>query len=228
LRRMCRGLLASRTAWYSSKCVLTWKVKATKSKRLLFQLAPSTPHTDGTGSGLLPTAKERDWKGESQRGPDAPGDAIQNALTAACGITKQNRQIAMLPTPQSRDFRTGEAHRWENPERSRNLNDAAATVLPPNNGTSRGLKLHPHFVMWLMGYPLTWTDIGIDGIRRLIDKKKKSSSTKTPTRRGSAKDTRATTHTPTGARSRSKPGGTPSSRKSHTKSSRKSRKLKGN
>lgn len=31
----------------------------------------------------------------------------------------------LWPTPTSRDFRYGDAARWENPERSRNLNDAA-------------------------------------------------------------------------------------------------------
>lgn len=32
---------------------------------------------------------------------------------------------SLWPTPTSRDFRFGDAARWENPERSRNLNDAA-------------------------------------------------------------------------------------------------------
>tara|TARA_R100000808_G_scaffold1358_1_gene6294 strand:- start:418 stop:930 length:513 start_codon:yes stop_codon:yes gene_type:complete len=34
---------------------LTWKVKATPRKRLLFQLLPSVHHTGGTEFGLLPT-----------------------------------------------------------------------------------------------------------------------------------------------------------------------------
>ena len=37
------------------KCKLTWKLKATKLHRFYFQLVPSTPHTVGTESGLLPT-----------------------------------------------------------------------------------------------------------------------------------------------------------------------------
>ena len=39
LAKMSGILLQSKTAWYSNKCVLTWKTKATKSNRLLFQLA---------------------------------------------------------------------------------------------------------------------------------------------------------------------------------------------
>ena len=57
LRRMCRALLASKTAWYSSRCVLTWKVKATKSNRLLFQLQVSTPPIVATEYGSWRTIK---------------------------------------------------------------------------------------------------------------------------------------------------------------------------
>ena len=56
-----------------------------------------------------------------------------------------------LPTPQSRDFRTGEGHRWENSERSRNLNDAVAhqqgykmwTTPNCQDGREVGGKLRP-------------------------------------------------------------------------------------
>jgi hypothetical protein len=40
---------------------------------------------------LIPTPKSRDYKGETQRGPTAPEDGLQNTLSAASGITKQNR-----------------------------------------------------------------------------------------------------------------------------------------
>jgi hypothetical protein len=43
------------STWASTKCYLTWKVKATPSNHLLFQLAPSMPRTDETGFGLWPT-----------------------------------------------------------------------------------------------------------------------------------------------------------------------------
>jgi len=54
-------------------------------------------------------------------------------------------------TPQSRDFRTGSRDRWENPERSRNLNDQLAT-------RETG-QLNPSWVEWLMGWPVGWTDL---------------------------------------------------------------------
>ena len=50
-------------------------------------------------------------------------------------------------TPQARDFRSGSTDRWDNPDRSRNLNDQI------------GGQLNPTWVEWLMGWPLGWTDL---------------------------------------------------------------------
>src|SRR3990167_5135049 len=63
LVKMLVASLLGTEEWYSTKCMLTWKPRVTKSGRLLFQLAPSTPRTGGTGSGLLPTARAGDAKG---------------------------------------------------------------------------------------------------------------------------------------------------------------------
>jgi len=71
-----------------------------------------------------------------------PGMKDPNHLTGA---------VQMWATPQSRDFRTGQSSRWENPERTRNLNDQI------------GGQLNPAWVEWLMGYPLGWTDCGDSG-----------------------------------------------------------------
>ena len=58
LGRMCEALLTNR--WASSAAFLTWKASGIKPRHLLFQLAPSMPRTDETGSGLwlTPTASE--------------------------------------------------------------------------------------------------------------------------------------------------------------------------
>jgi hypothetical protein len=61
--------------------------------------------------------------------------------------TQQSLSTAVIfATPQARDFRTGQQSRWENPKRTRNLNDQI------------GGQLNPTWVEWLMGWPLGWTD----------------------------------------------------------------------
>lgn len=91
----------------------------------------------------------------------------------------------MFPTPQSRDFRTGESSRWMDEARSRNLNDFVAMVPTPcaqdaknstlpvsqrdresipgfllSNGENPGGQLNPDWVEWLMGWPIGWTGLG--------------------------------------------------------------------
>src|SRR4051812_21766115 len=49
-------------AWYSKMYALTWKVRGTKSSRLLFLLRPSGRPTAATGSGSWPTPTASDYK----------------------------------------------------------------------------------------------------------------------------------------------------------------------
>lgn len=70
----------------------------------------------------------------------------------------------MWPTPQARDYRSGEGHRWANKRRSRNLNDAVAfleeyKIEPDWEPSPGGGQLNPEFVEWLQGFPLGWTDL---------------------------------------------------------------------
>ena len=51
LVRMC----LESSIWHSTRCLLTWKQKDTKSRRSLFQLAVSMPRTRETGSQFWPT-----------------------------------------------------------------------------------------------------------------------------------------------------------------------------
>lgn len=73
--------------------------------------------------------------------------------------------VVKFATPQARDFRTGQASRWEDPNRSRNLNDQI------------GGQLNPTWVEWLMGYPLGHTELnalGIAWFQRKQEKRSKS------------------------------------------------------
>jgi hypothetical protein len=82
---------------------------------------------------LWPTPNQRDWK---DTGPTQGNRKSPNLGT----------MVHQFATPQARDYRTGSTDRWENPERSRNLNDQI------------GGQLNPTWVEWLMGWPLGWTD----------------------------------------------------------------------
>lgn len=59
---LARTCLAS-SVWHSMTCWLRWNVRATPQRRLLYQLAPSTPHTDGIESGLWRTPSATDGDG---------------------------------------------------------------------------------------------------------------------------------------------------------------------
>src|SRR6266446_1203948 len=53
-------MLLESSIWHSKTCALRWKIRAMKSNRLLFQLAPSTPRTVETGFGLLHTPSQQE------------------------------------------------------------------------------------------------------------------------------------------------------------------------
>ena len=109
----------------------------------------SKPHSAKTGkpvqTALLdavrvwPTPCATDHKGSGKTG------TLRDRLDYAAerGATKSNTYA----TPQARDFRSGSTDRWDNPERTRNLNDQI------------GGQLNPTWVEWLMGWPLGWTDL---------------------------------------------------------------------
>ena len=86
---------------------------------------------------MWPTPCATDHKGSGKAG------TLRDRLDYATerGATKSNTYA----TPQARDFRSGSTDRWDNPDRSRNLNDQI------------GGQLNPTWVEWLMGWPLGWT-----------------------------------------------------------------------
>lgn len=131
LARMC----LESSIWHSTRCFLTWKAKATKHNRLLFQLAVSMPHTKetecafwptpstgaalcgGTGSfktlermaarGLI-TEKERRQLSQGNGGKTNPG-----LLEWLMGYEQQFTKL--IPTPTATDYRCGCLSRyWTN------------------------------------------------------------------------------------------------------------------
>jgi len=102
LERMYAGYLVGMKAWYSKRCALTWKVKDTKSKRLLFQLQALTPRTEEKGFGLLPTPKATTAnEGTSEKTLQMVRDGkAEKSLTRVAAM-------GLLPTPRTADVEGG-------------------------------------------------------------------------------------------------------------------------
>lgn len=83
---------------------------------------------------MFPTPTSRDWKS---------GNASQATLDRNARPLRE----VVFATPQARDHRTGQQSRWENPDRSSNLNDQL------------GGQLNSVWVEWLMGWPMGWTNL---------------------------------------------------------------------
>jgi len=115
------------------------------------------------------------------------GRGIMEIRPGCNGHYKLRDQIAMLPTPKAWDGEMGLPRTKGRPkEKSTHLATRLDALLPtpraekhspqsredftPNlaarlAGKSRGLKLQPAFVEWMMGFPLGFTDIGSKGSR---------------------------------------------------------------
>jgi len=125
-------------------CYLTWKVKATKSKRLYFQLAGSMPRIEETGCGLWPTPATRDHHAQG---------ATHNPKGRSSSLaTVVQKRPELWPTPQARDYFPPHKPEYIAAKKAQghgmsNLNDAIEG------------SLNPAWVEWLMGYPPGWTDI---------------------------------------------------------------------
>jgi hypothetical protein len=89
--KMFVDLLIGMEGWYSTKCNLIWKIKATKSHRIYFQLQPSMLPTEEIGFGLLPTPL-------ASEGGKMSGSPTENQMS----LTKLARN-QMLPTPTAMD-----------------------------------------------------------------------------------------------------------------------------
>jgi len=94
--------------WYSSKCALTWKMKGTKSNRLLFQLAPKTLRTEETEFGLLPTPSAMIVGDVDMQKLDERREREKKRLKNGNGFGKSLPELAkkgLLPTPSARDYK---------------------------------------------------------------------------------------------------------------------------
>jgi len=86
-----KALLISTKAWYSDRCLMTWKTKVSKANVLLFQLQASVHGIKENESGLLPTPTTMD---HIDRKGMRPSRAATNRKTGYL-----SEMIKMYPTP---------------------------------------------------------------------------------------------------------------------------------
>ena len=150
---LVRMLLES-SAWHSTKCVLTWKQKVTKSSRSLFQLAVSMPRTEETEYGLLRGGGGCGRLQEHQ----AEG---QTTRRNACGHRDTGEQqiswVLFWPTPKANKVHPMITDQNRQKLSSRNKANLEE-VIAGNCGKATG-QLNPAWVEWLMGYPMGWTEL---------------------------------------------------------------------
>ena len=114
-------------------------------------------HTLRKSLGVFPR------QGTVQNGVCAPQPIQEHRINDNDGGAWPTGKFA---TPQSRDYRVGNINRWDDSNRSRNLNDQI------------GGSLNPDWVEWLMGVPIGWTStepLNIENYYRwlyLTDKKR--------------------------------------------------------
>ena len=125
-------LLVGTTGWYSSRCVLIWKMKGTKYNRTFFQLRALMHHTEETEFGLWPTPCARDTQGpqaqelKGLRGEpqDLQVESVPGRIRKITGVIGQNNPmfyLEMMGYPQDwtlRPFQKLEGKRlnpWETP-----------------------------------------------------------------------------------------------------------------
>lgn len=116
-----------------------WAEYPTKVLERHWPDVPSAPRISATGLQFWPTPSAT----------DGGRTAINPILTRNGTVRHRNRQggqsqarldqvVAFFATPQARDFRTGQAERWGDPNRSRNLNDQIAMFPTPTARDGKG------------------------------------------------------------------------------------------
>lgn len=115
-----------------------WKGSVSRSSRIVFQLQPSTHRTGETGSGLLPVILNTPNCMDSLpvRSPEAMQRQMENNRPGRTQPPTLREQIAMLPTPQSRDHFPAHTPEYVAEKKAQghgmaNLNDTLAMLPTP-------------------------------------------------------------------------------------------------
>lgn len=183
LVRMC----LESSIWHSTKRLLTWKVKVTKSNVSLFQLAVSMPRTKGNESLLWPTPST----GAALCGGTRNFKHLQEFADAGIITEEERRNLSqgnggktnpeflewlmgyeqkftdLIPTPTATDYRSGALNRYWTPQRERETGgyDGLLRSLIEVSPFGRIGYLNPEYEEWLMGYPIGWSELNASEMR---------------------------------------------------------------
>ena len=150
--RMFMDSLLGTADLFSTRCVLTWKLKVTPYGRLLFQLQPSALPTEETACGLLPTPLAN---AREQINFDAYDSRMERLVEKGYKpFTMPLDQMALrglLPTPKTQDSRHALRDRGKS-----NLGEEMSQWEQDNG---KGSRLNPRFVAEMMGFPPNWTEL---------------------------------------------------------------------
>jgi len=129
--------LVSNLDQYSPRLSHHWKAKATRSLRFVFLLQPSKPRTDETDCGLLPIILNTPNVMDSLpiRSPEAMKRQMENNRPGRTQPPTLREQVAMLPSPQSRDHFPSHTQEYVAEKKAlghgmANLNDTISFLLP--------------------------------------------------------------------------------------------------
>ena len=101
-----------------------------------------------SGTTLWPTPRANEYKDTLQ---SVPPSRLKDQ--GKCNLTQAIATELMFATPCTRDYRTGQQKRFNDPRRTKNRNDQI------------GGQLNPTWVEWLMGFPIGWTDLSASETR---------------------------------------------------------------
>lgn len=161
--------------WHSTRCFLSWKTKATKHNRLLFQLAVSTPRTGeteylfwptpSTGASLCGgTGNLQQLRKLAQAGK-MTADELRNLSSGGGGNTNpeliewlmgyEKAFTRLMPTARSSDYKGAASTRFFGGGYYRkNLTELL-------EATPLGIvgRANPEYLEWFMGFPTGWTEL---------------------------------------------------------------------
>jgi len=195
LAKMSKALLTNR--WASSAAFLTWKASDTKPSHLLFQLAPSMPPTDETGSGssprkMAPTPTASDHIERTSTSSEKVNPLTGKSVSLDRFVrfwpdaeTQESGKPKMWPTPRASEWKGTGPLGSKSHKHHLTKGYLDATVQEAEQVTG---QLNPTWVEWLMGFPTGHTDLKpseMPSSRKSLRKSAKQSSK----RRADGRDT---------------------------------------